>query len=129
ASKLTSLQRTRVPWQRRSGTLPSHRQQEVGIQEPIQRLAHLELAQSRVAYQAVDVAVPVDEREQRFLLGRQRVPIHHQTGSVEAVHHVEARDLLFDQRPLVYSSGALEQQRLGIHRHALRAVLGLNALL
>src|SRR5205814_8931664 len=56
----------------------------------------------------------------------QGIAVHHQPISVETEHDVEARDLLLDERPLVYPARAFEEQRLRIDRYAFSAILGLD---
>ena len=68
ACQLTPFQWTRVSGKRWRGTLAADRQQEVGIQQSVQRFTDLELAQSGIADQAVDVTVSIDQRQQSFLL-------------------------------------------------------------
>jgi hypothetical protein len=127
AGELTPLERTRVPGERRCSSLPSDGQKEGCVHQSIQRLPDLELADARVADQSIDVAVSVDDRKQRLLLGGKRVPVHHQARTVETEHDIEARDLLLDERPLVDPPRALQQERLRIDGDALGAIFRLHA--
>src|SRR2546423_13121729 len=71
----------------------------------------------------------VKKWKQCFLLWRESVPVSGQARAVNAVDDIEARDLLLDERPLVDSSRALEQQRLGVNRNPFGSLFGLNARL
>src|SRR3954471_11737180 len=68
ARQLPPLERTRVARQSRRRALAPDREQERGIEQSVQRFSDLELAEARVADQTIDVAVTVDQRQERFLL-------------------------------------------------------------
>src|SRR5690242_2714469 len=127
AGQLATLERTRIAWQRGRGSLPSHRQQEVRVEQAVQRFAHLEFAQPGIPNQTSDVAMSVDERKKRFLFGRQWIPIQHQLRPIDAEYDVEAGEFFLDQGPFVDAARSLEQQRLRIDRYALGAVFRLDS--
>src|SRR2546426_11109076 len=98
---------------RRFAPRPMH---EAGGDQPVQRLPNLELAESRVLDDLVDVAAAVEQRKDALLrIGELRLA-DREAVLVELEDQVERRDLFLDQAPLVHAAGALEQQRLGVDR-------------
>ena len=90
--------------------------QEAGGEEPVERLPHLELPEPRVLDQPMDVPLAVDQREESLLGHGERHFADGQVIAIDDEDHVERRNLLLDQAPLVHPTRALEQQRLGIDR-------------
>src|ERR1700682_3903489 len=127
AVKLAPLQRARVAGKRRRRSLPANRKQKRGVEQSIQRLPHFKLTETRVADQSVDVAMTVEERNQRFLLWRESVPVPGESRTIDAVDDIEAWYFLFDQRPLVHPPRALEQQRLWVDRNPFGPLFRLDA--
>ena len=68
------------------------------------------VTEGSITYDGVDLlAMPIEEREQRFLLRREGIPVPREARTIDAVDDVEARNFLLDQRPLVNPSRAFEQ--------------------
>ena len=99
---------------------------ETSRDQPVDRLADLELDQPRLVDDRLHVPMPVDEIDHGALLVGELGVARFDVRAVDLEHDVEARDLLLDEVPLVHASRALEQQRLGIDRDEQILFLGMN---
>ena len=78
-----------------------------GGDEPVQRLADVELEQAGVVDQPRHVALAVQQRQEPLLLGGERDAGGRQPRAVHHEDQVEGRDLLLDEAPLVHPARAL----------------------
>ncbi len=99
---------------------------ESGGDESVNRLADLELAEPRLLDDADHVALSVEQLHHHRLLFGQGHSGGSELPAVDVEHEVETGDLLLDEAPLVDTTRALEQQRLGVDRHQQILLFGMN---
>jgi len=82
--------------------------------EPVERLADLELAEPYVLDDLVHVARAVQQRQDALLSVGERRLADRDSVPIEDEDQIERGNFLLDQAPLVHPARTLEQQRLGV---------------